>query len=383
MATNRPTMLLPALHDERARQDYSASVRKFVGGPLMTGSRELYREVLKPAFERKHGRPPARYEVWDWFKRQPSYQWSSALRRTHQEQMWDSALDLVERQYDDLVALARREATKNRQRGSLRLDDRVTAPRYLTAVDIHCMPGNYHTDRGGEDVAAGALYDRAIASHGYMGPDCADVGVAVAAFARHNFPHLRVNRLLDLGCTVGHSTLAYSDAFPQADIQAIDVAAPCLRYAHARAEMAGKAVHFSQQTAEQTDFADESFDLVVSTIILHETSATAIRNVFRECRRLLRPGGVMLHCESRQYFAKEPFDAQWHAWGAHYNAEPFMRLMHETELKDLAIKCGFRPDRSFPQVPMLATLDRRLAIKHWGRAPTNYPESLYVCGAVK
>ena len=117
--------------------------------------------------------------------------------------------------------------------------------------------------------------------------------------------------------------------------------------------------------------------------MLHETSARAIRAILRECRRLLRPGGVMAHGESRQYFAKEPFDAQWHAWGAHYNAEPFMQQMHETEMKALAVECGFAPAKSFPQVPLLSTLGPDLVITDNGPPPANYPQSLYISGAVK
>src|SRR5205807_7337786 len=86
------------------------------------------------------------------------------------------------------------------------------------------------------------------------------------------------------------STLPYVDAYPEAEVHAIDVAAPMLRYAHARAEALGRRVHFSQQNAESTNFRDESFDLIVSHILLHETSAKAVRNIVRECHRLLRKG---------------------------------------------------------------------------------------------
>ncbi|MCL6753034.1 methyltransferase domain-containing protein [Nostoc sp. CCCryo 231-06] len=61
--------------------------------------------------------------------------------------------------------------------------------------------------------------------------------------------------------SIGNSTLPYVDGFPDAEVHAIDVGAPMLRYAHARAESLGKRVHFSQQNAEQTNFPDESFDL--------------------------------------------------------------------------------------------------------------------------
>ena len=52
-------------------------------------------------------------------------------------------------------------------------------------------------------------------------------------------------RILDLGCGVGHGTLPYADAFPEAELHAIDVAQPMLRYAFGRANAMGKSVHFA------------------------------------------------------------------------------------------------------------------------------------------
>ena len=76
------------------------------------------------------------------------------------------------------------------------------------------------------------------------------------------------------------------------------MSAPCLRNGHARAVAMGKAVRFSQQNAEELQFPDNSFDLVVSHALLHETSHKAIRRIFRETHRVLRPGGVMAHLDS-------------------------------------------------------------------------------------
>ena len=53
-------------------------------------------------------------------------------------------------------------------------------------------------------------------------------------------------------------------------------------------------MHFSQQNAESTDFESGSFDLVISHIMLHETSKSALVRIMKECRRLLRPGGVIV-----------------------------------------------------------------------------------------
>src|SRR3546814_10759893 len=74
------------------------------------------------------------------------------------------------------------------------------------------------------------------------------------------------------------STLPYVDAYPEAEVHAIDLSAPSLRFAHARAESLGKAVHFRQANAEHAPYGDGSFDLVVSHILLHELSCGALRS---------------------------------------------------------------------------------------------------------
>ena len=149
-----------------------------------------------------------------------------------------------------------------------------------------------------------------------------------------------------MGCSVGHSTIPYVDAYPQAEIHAIDVAAPTLRYAHARAEALCKRVHFSQQSAEQTNFADDSFDLVVSHILLHEAPPTAIANILGECYRLLKPGGLMVHAEAPLYQNMDPFSAFMFDWETQNNNEPWWSAMRQLDLEALTIKAGFAQEKT-------------------------------------
>ena len=65
-----------------------------------------------------------------------------------------------------------------------------------------------------------------------------------------------------------------------AEIIGVDVGAPVLRYAHARAEAFGLPIHFSQQNGEETNFPDGFFDVVCSHIIMHETSTRAAPRIF-------------------------------------------------------------------------------------------------------
>ena len=79
-----------------------------------------------------------------------------------------------------------------------------------------------------------------------------------------------------------------------AEVHAIDVGPGLLRYAHARAESLGAAVHFHQMDGADLTFDDDSFDLVVSHNLLHEISPGVRVRMIREALRVLRPGGVLV-----------------------------------------------------------------------------------------
>ena len=332
-------------HDELSRQHFVRSFKEHIVESLHPGLKLAYEKRARPQYVSKHQREPETIqEVGEVMKKDPHYQAWSSLLRTSQEMMWSSTQIPVERAIVDLAA-----QSADNTLGSLTLNPNLEIPSYHTAVDIHCQPGGYHTEYIDGDVAQGAMYDRAVYIYamGQMGRDNADMGDSVIAWIKNNYPDFSPKRILDMGCSVGHSTLPYTDAWPDAEVHAIDVAAPMLRYAHARAESKGKAVHFSQQNAEKTDFEDGSFDLVVSHILMHETSDKAVKNVMAECNRLLAPGGLMAHAETPPYEGMEPFDAFMLDWDSTNNNEPFWRRSHELDLPKLTTDAGFNPEKMF------------------------------------
>ena len=334
-------------HDELARQQFVRSFKEHLVAHVHPGNRLAYEHRVKPAFVREHGREPEnRYEIRDVMVKDPHYRAFSSLLRTSQEMMWSAAQHPVQRNLHDLVEKAKETGTTG---GSLRLDPDLEVPRYHTAVDIHCQPGGYHTEITADDVAPGAIYDRAVFVYamGQMGPDNADMGDSSAAWIKENYPGLNPARILDMGCAVGHSTVPYAQAWPGAEVHGIDVAAPMLRYAHARAEALGAKIHYSQQNAEKMDFEDDSFDLIVSHILLHETSEKALRRVIDECHRLLRPGGLMVHAETPPYKNLEPFDAFMLDWDTRNNNEPFWGRAHDIDYVELSSRSGFDPEKVF------------------------------------
>jgi SAM-dependent methyltransferase len=298
------------------------------------------------AFAAKRVAARDRHDVRRAMERDGYFRFWGALQRNSQEMMWASTQLTVERELDRLMERTRSGAAPL---GSLRLDPSVQVPRYHSAVDIHCMPGGYHSEFAADDVSGGAVYDRAVYLYamGRLGPYNADLGDSVVAWLRRRHPEFAPRRILDLGCTVGHSTLPYVDAFPDAEVHGIDVAAPVLRYAHARAESLGKRVHFSQQNAEATSFPDAHFDLIVSHILIHETSHAAVRRIVRESRRLLAPGGIVLHVETPPFRALPPFEAFMLDWDARNNNEPYWSASHELDPRALAAAAGFDPELAF------------------------------------
>ena len=336
------SVLPVAIHDEMARQEFAFTLKAHISSDVGPGNRGVVEARVLPHFNKLKGRgPKSLAELREAMDSDPYYQMWGSLTRLAQEIMWDSVEDSVARQLPELVRSAQKT---NKTGGSLVLNPSLLIPRYMSAVDIHAMPGGYVGEVLENDVRAGAIFDRGtfINVCGTQGPLHDARGRTVCSYLRHNYPQFRPQRILDMGCSVGRATLAYPQFFPAAEVHAIDVAAPLLRYAHARAESLGRRVHFSQQNAEKTNFPDGSFDLVVSHLLFHETSTTALNNIIRECHRVLRPGGMMIHLElGLPYKDMDLFEQVIHDWQTLNNNEPFWAKINTTDTAALAGKVGF------------------------------------------
>ena len=361
MTSPKPhAMMVDELHDEHARMGFVSSFKGHLTNEVSGGSRFVYEGAVKPAAQRKLGREPTRHEIRRMIAEQPYYQMSSSLRRTSQEMIWDSAGECVERQWGELRERADCIIARPKKKGSLRLKPDLDIPRYLSAVDIHCMPGSYQREMVKNDVFAGAMYDRGV--HMYRAKPGATLndrnGRFMVSYLKESFPALKPRRILDMGCGVGASTVPYAEAWPQAEVHAIDIGGAMVRYGHARAESIGVPLHFSQQNAAATDFPDGHFDLIVSFLLLHETANQALRRIFKESHRMLAKGGVMVHVDSLPYAELSPWDQFVPDWDTHYNAEPFMGTLHDLDLHQLARDAGFKDSNVFEHRP-----------RHPGHAP--------------
>lgn len=346
-------------HDERARQSMVSFVRKLAIIDMRRSLKEDYETRVEPQLERE-GRKPANWQdIEKAMEGEASFRFYSTVRYNAQEMCYLSVQPAVERALPGMVSLARDLAVRNPAGGSLRLNPNLELPKYVTSLDVHLAPGWVHAEHTRDDVAQAAVVSFGgkvfTGQHPYR-KRAGVVGESIAYWLRKKYPSFSPRRILDLGTTSGKNLLPYCTAFPQAVAHGIDVAAPVLRYGHALAEHEGIAVHFSQQNAEQTDFPDGHFDLIVSSFFFHEVSLKATRKILAECKRLLAPGGLMVHMELPDEASVSSYDNFFWNWDTHNNNEPWYTTYRTQDPVALCTAAGFDPARSFKlHIPDIAT----------------------------
>jgi len=329
--------------DARARERFVSGLRGFVLNDLAATMRKDFESGVSASLETPGNKPPNGEDVHRAMRGREIFKAYSSARCTAQQMVWDVVMDSMEQQRGQLNDKGRSLSEKAKAGGTLELDPNLEIPRYVDAVDVHLMPGCYHKEYGGQDLAAGAIYDQGlnVFAFGAMGRELNDIGWSMANFYKARFNNPKPARILDAGCTIGHNTLPWRQVFPQAEVHGIDVAAPCLRYAHARAEAMGIEAHFHQQSAESIRFPDNSMDVVFSSMFLHELPNKAIRNYLAEAHRVLRPGGVLLNMELPPNDRMAAYDQFYLDWDSYYNNEPFWTRLHEIDLDALMLDAGF------------------------------------------
>lgn len=348
-------------HDDTARFNFIASMNKYLAQTLGEGNELAYEKRVLPALQKElHREPQSRHEIRAAMNRDPFHSFWSAAKRNTMEQRQQMSRAMVLPQAEKLAERAENILAST---SALELDPELDIPAYIASVDHHCMPGSYHTELIPNDVSAGANYDSGIfaTTGGAMGGLSDMAGRAVVDWLTTQHPDFAPKRILDIGCTIGHTLVPIAQAYPNAEVIGVDVAAPVLRYAAARAVSLGtNNVTFIQANAEDLSrFDDDSFDLVYSSMFLHETSNSAMQKIMNEVSRVLAPGGLTLHLEQPSYTDDMPLYEQFiRDWDAHNNNEPFWTRLHDINIGDIIQKAGFDADNQFAtQVASAAKLE--------------------------
>lgn len=103
------------------------------------------------------------------------------------------------------------------------------------------------------------------------------------------------DRVLDVGCGTGTLTLMVAARLsaPGAVI-GIDAAPKMIAIAQKKASRKGSSAQFRVGIAEQLDFGDTSFDIVVNSMFCHHIDHELKQRFFSEAWRVLKPGGRLI-----------------------------------------------------------------------------------------
>ena len=110
----------------------------------------------------------------------------------------------------------------------------------------------------------------------------------------------RYARALEIGAGTGYFSLNLLRAGVVAEAVATDISPGMLRKLEGSARELGLRIDTAACDAVDLPFEDDSFDLVFGHAVLHHLPA--LDAAFREFRRVLRPGGVVVFCGEPSYY---------------------------------------------------------------------------------
>jgi ubiquinone/menaquinone biosynthesis C-methylase UbiE len=99
------------------------------------------------------------------------------------------------------------------------------------------------------------------------------------------------DRVLDVGCGTGTLTILLKQMVPGAEVIGVDGDPDVLRIARRKATQAKASITWDHAMAYALPYADCSFSLVVSSLVIHYLTQGDKLRAFREVHRILRPGG--------------------------------------------------------------------------------------------
>jgi hypothetical protein len=216
-------------------------VRTWWAVQLFPRLREEY-EVRKQLAEREGRRVQTPEDVALLFSNSTLYAWFCWLERHVQKSKYSSS------RWGLLAQIAREPQTaaeRLKPGAPLKLDPKLRVPDYYSAHDIHQHPGNLHGDE-----SAGVVYEASALS--------------IHPRTKRNELHERFielvrregefQKVIDMGCGFGKSTIPLAHAFPRAQVTGVDLSQPCLKLAAADARFSNLSnIEFRQADARDTD----------------------------------------------------------------------------------------------------------------------------------
>jgi ubiquinone/menaquinone biosynthesis C-methylase UbiE len=98
-------------------------------------------------------------------------------------------------------------------------------------------------------------------------------------------------RVLDLGCGTGTLAIMMKRSMPAVQVTGLDGDEQVLAIAKTKAERANVNIQLDHGFAYELPYPDHSFDVVVSSFVIHHLTSEDKLRTFKEVHRVLRPDG--------------------------------------------------------------------------------------------
>jgi ubiquinone/menaquinone biosynthesis C-methylase UbiE len=175
--------------------------------------------------------------------------------------------------------------------------------------------------------------------------------------------------IVDIGCSVGMSTFALQNIYPDAHLTGVDLSPYFLAVANYRANgdcsdrrqaVRVKNIDWVHAAGEATGLPTASCDLVSLFLICHELPQTATRQIFQEAKRLLKPGGQIaimdMNPESEIYSQMAPYILTLLK-----STEPYLDRYFTLDISQALIEAGFHAPTITANTPRHRTVIARVA----------------------
>jgi ubiquinone/menaquinone biosynthesis C-methylase UbiE len=96
-----------------------------------------------------------------------------------------------------------------------------------------------------------------------------------------------------LGCGTATLLILIKRTYPEVEIIGLDIDPKILEIARSKVQKAGVEIKLDQGSAFELPYPDNSFDRVVSSLVVHHLTHENKIRTFREIFRVLKPGGEM------------------------------------------------------------------------------------------
>jgi len=335
------TSFKPENSQDESYLDYMMSVRNFVIVDWFPGIAENINSTVESA-----GKADAEYsEVSEMVDEIPQVGPWKRMMRSQQLLTWNKLRDTYHAKADEY--LEKLKDAENKRSDRLHFDPDFQVPE-SACYDIHLQPGGYC-----KDELAGFIFEHGTRVF-YQGMnDNEELHQLYVTMLKAPVDG-KVERIMDLGCSIGQCTTAFKQAYPEAEVWGVDVALPLLRYANYRAKELDVDVHFQQSMAEDLQHEDGSFDCVFAYILFHETPEHTFLPILEEAMRVLRPGGTLTIVDAPLGTSLPAANQMWQKFDAQYNCEPYAPGFVNSDFLGLVEKAGFEDINHEPTPTFLA-----------------------------